>query len=253
MLLVFGFFLTLVLAYLPLEYNRPGALQILGFLSGLLITGLASLGIQRLSRRPIKFAASGGKRRLKLPVRILVWIPSAIAVLVAFFFPIATHVSHPSSRYLDHYRIPIPWNFAVFPLSDSGFVERSVIVFAGASGTARLGMTTSYAITYWGEPLNLSYMVFGTDSAADVPQQMLGLSYGTTLVASKEFRLAENTFTCRRLSLKSGIAIDPTIAWKVVCRTPPAIREGNLHASFVGREEDLPTFYRIIEGITPVK
>ncbi len=43
--------------------------------------------------------------------RTLLWAPSAVAAFVLLFFPVVSHLVHPSSRYLLRYRIPIPWTF----------------------------------------------------------------------------------------------------------------------------------------------
>ena len=46
--------------------------------------------------------------------RTLLCVPSALAAMVLFCFPLMSHFAHPSSRYLRNYRVPIPWNDAVF-------------------------------------------------------------------------------------------------------------------------------------------
>ena len=41
--------------------------------------------------------------------------------------------------------------------------------------------------------------------------------------------------------------------WEAACWTPKEIHEGNFHAFFSGREEDLELFYKIIEGVKPLE
>jgi hypothetical protein len=44
----------------------------------------------------------------------------------------------------------------------------------------------------------------------------------------------------------------PRELWEVLCSTQPNGKDFNLHASFLGREEDVPVFYRVLRGATPI-
>jgi hypothetical protein len=90
---------------------------------GLLLTMGAFLRIRR-KNKPRKIAYDAevyclqkSERKLH-PVRArykqaffrsVVWLPSLIAAIVIFFFPLVSHLGCPRSRFLRHYRIPIPW------------------------------------------------------------------------------------------------------------------------------------------------
>jgi len=41
--------------------------------------------------------------------------------------------------------------------------------------------------------------------------------------------------------------------WEVDCETPLDAKRLKFHAFFYGREEDMPVFLKIVEGVTPVK
>ena len=43
----------------------------------------------------------------------LVWIPSALALFVLLFLPVASHAIAPLSGYFAQHRIPVPWNVLV--------------------------------------------------------------------------------------------------------------------------------------------
>jgi hypothetical protein len=99
------------------------------FCVGLLLTVVEFFRFRRRTRLwKIKYDAEGfeigqAERRLhpsrarfrRIVGRTLLWVPSAIAAFVLFFFPVATHAFHPLSQYLTHYRIPIRWTFTVVP------------------------------------------------------------------------------------------------------------------------------------------
>ncbi len=68
------------------------------------------------------------KRMLR---RTLLYGPSAIAAMVLFCLPVATHLLHPSSRYLRNYRVPIPWSYVVFSWPEYS----NVMVMARSDGS----------------------------------------------------------------------------------------------------------------------
>lgn len=56
-----------------------------------------------------------------------------------------------------------------------------------------------------------------------------------------------------RLSPRVGPSTTEPLRWNIECGTQVDVRQGNLYAWFLGREEDIPSFYTIFEGIEPVK
>lgn len=199
--------------------------------------------------------------------RTLVWVPSAIAALVLFFYPVASHLSHPSSHYLRHYRIPIPWTVTVFSKIFSwpelpakyGWVEALVT----NTGRGRLGVTP-----FWNTAGISSTMGFGSANAdgplgfTDQPTLPQGatevsqptLPQGASQVVRRKFRLGNVALTCWQyvLPYRNGWPYG-TGPWEVSCLTPEDVDQFNFHAWFYGEESDLPLFYRILEGVTPVE
>jgi hypothetical protein len=124
----------------------------LTFISGLVLTIVGLFLFRRRNRAwKIEYDAVGwelsqAERKLhptrfkykRIAKRILVWVPSAIAAFVLFFFPVATHVSHPRSHWLPHYRLPIPWTAAVLPVYQ---VPNAVIAIVTSSEAGRFGLT----------------------------------------------------------------------------------------------------------------
>ena len=62
-----------------------------------------------------------------------------MAAFVLFFFPIASHLMFPTSHYLRHYRIPIPWTVTVLSLSSLAPGIECIQALVGSNGITRLG------------------------------------------------------------------------------------------------------------------
>jgi hypothetical protein len=133
---------------------------------GLILTVMEFIAFRRRTRPwKIEYDAVGWEfsrvdRRLHSPRarnkriirRALLWVPSALAASVLFFFPVATHLGHPGSRHLAHYRVPIPWTATVlsFPSIDL------VAALVNSSRAGRFGVTP-----FWDKEPLLSFMTFG--------------------------------------------------------------------------------------------
>ena len=82
---------------------------------------------------------------------------------------------------------------------------------------------------------------------------------GASQAVKREFRLDTVALTCwqfipaRPRGVSFGYAYLPWPYYEVNCRTAPDVRQYNLWASFDGRESDLPLFYDVIAGVTPLK
>jgi hypothetical protein len=195
-------------------------------------------------------------RRKKMAQRILIWAPSAIAALVLFFYPVVTHLMHPRSQHLGHYRVPIPWTFAIFPWpggpTDGGWVD----VVVSSSGRGRFGMTPFLVPPFWLTVQRLSLFTFGSNPDANTFNVGMKEVTGKDAPQIREFRLGDVALTCWQYRPQqryfeywpeSGFFLN------VECETPAATRQQNFYARFYGREQDLGTFYQIIKGVTPVK
>ena len=232
-----------------------------GFFSGLAVSILALLAVRRKTQPwKLKYDAVGWaldqaerklhptrakyKRRVR---RVLVWVPTIIAAAVLFFLPVATHVVYPRSRYLRHYQVPIPWNVAVFswptPLAGSSYVE----AFA-SSGKCRFGLAP-----FWDSRQMSSEIIFGNiDPAADTFESNYRyFGSGSAGATRRDFRLGGVGFTCWQYPAYRNWT--GALWLSIHCLTPVDVRQYNLYASFDGREEDVPLFYRILEGVKPIE
>src|SRR6266481_4549679 len=144
---------------------------IFAFVIGLVVTVASLIVIRRKTRRfKIQYDAANWMasrpfrqlhpiraKYLHMLRRCLIWFPTACAAFVLFFFPVASHIVHPRSHFLRHYRVPIPWNFMVFSSSPGPPEEYSVVnALASSTGKGRFGITP-----FWDREYMPSLMVFG--------------------------------------------------------------------------------------------
>jgi hypothetical protein len=250
--LVVGIVLSLVISFLFAEADGSYNSMSSPLASATLITGWALTVVCFLALRrktgpwKIAYDAVGWEladaerrlhpvlsRRKRIAKRVLLWVPSTIAAFVLLFLPVASHLLHPHSQYLRHYLIPVPWNVFVFssfgPPAEYAYVQRF-------SSRMLFGSIQPDADTF---EFNHHY----TESLRD----------GAVMVSRKEFRLGVSTFTCWQ-SVSPNHRSDPgSRLWDVRCETPVTMHRNNLYAWFVGNKEDIPAFYRIVQGIVPLK
>ncbi len=272
--LVFGFFFSFLLAFALSMDRDSNTIFLVGLLSGLLLTGAGIAAIRRRSRPwRFKYDAAGwaltkAERRLhpararcnRLAKQILVWVPSAIAALVLFFLPVATHLVQPRSQYFGDYRVPIPWTFAVSPGMVPGAGYGGVDVIYSSSGKGRFGMTHLPVVPFWLEPQPVSYLALMSNSNAgsfDYAGIMEAPPKGATEVQTRELRSGNVSLTCRqyRPRLPRHQLFWPVTwwVWSVDCWTPATAPQGVFCARFSGRQEDLRAFYQMIEGVRPFR
>jgi hypothetical protein len=188
--------------------------------------------------------------------QVLVWMPSVVATTALLFFPAASHLIRPGMQCLAHYRVSIPWTLVVTPVpgvpSDS-FVAAFTLV--GSNGA--FGLTP-----FWRGEIFSSEMGFGsTLHAPDASEDNIITErrhVGAMQLSRRGFRLGDVALSCwqylpphdwpyRRRSIGS------TALWQIDCQTPVGISGRHFYASFRGSEADVPAFYKIIEGVAPVK
>ncbi len=192
-------------------------------------------------------------RRAKLKrvfFRTAIWLPSAIAALVVFFFPIASHLACPNSHYLRHYRVPIPWTATVLPQYQRG--SDLVEALVSRSGKGRFAVTT-----FWDpETALLSSMRFWerTDVDSSTPDYAgLAVRDAATQVIRRDFGMGDLVVSCRQyVPRRNMFRMEVGTMWRVDCQTPATVRQPSFHASIYGREGDIPGFYKVIEGVRPV-
>jgi len=178
----------------------------------------------------------------RIAKRVLIGVPTLIAALVFFAFPVMTHLRHPSSHYLRHYRVPVPWTMAVTPIP--GVLPPATPYLVLASRGSR----------FWNPSQISAQIVFGSiDPNADfqLSQRLADrLRAGAREQLRRDFQLGGVAFTCwqyrnpRRHFAREW--------WNIDCQTPAEVRQWNLYVQFFGREEVIPAFYRMIAGLTPV-
>ena len=238
--------------------------------SGWLLTIVGFVSLRRKTRPwKIEYDAVGwaldqNQRKLRptrarckrLARRTFVWVPSLIAAGVLFFLPVATHLIYPCSRYLRHYRVPIPWNFAVFSPHGPPAKYSYVLAIASSRGNGRLGVTP-----FWDSRQLTSEMHFGSidpDAGTFELNQRYAASRraGAAEELRREFRLGDVEFTCwqyvhpHRYQRVGPSSTEP-LWWNIDCSTPVDVRQQNMYAWFLGRQEDISSFYTIIEGVKP--
>lgn len=212
---------------------------------------------------PIGWARSRAERRLhpvrwkcrRIALHILVWIPSLAAGWVLFFFPIATHLVHPSSQYLQHYRVPIPWTFMIIPVPGPLEDTSGYYVIGSRTGMGRFGLSPTHLLLpplYIFREKQLSWITFmnypGYSLEATVDDAK---TKGVDLrVLTRKFGVGSAELTCWQFRPYSprGLA-----GWSVFCRTTANIPRNDFSATFNGREEELNTFYDIVGGIRPLE
>jgi len=249
-ILFVGVVLSLILA--TLASSIVWWLGAIAFWSGVLLTAAGLFAFRRKHRAwKIQYDAEGYRisqveckrrparvRSKRIARRVLIWIPSLIAAFVLFFFPVVSHVLHPNAR-LTHYRIHAPWTFTIWQIDES-----EIFVFGTKAGRGRFGVSP-----YWGRRNSgSSFMRFSTYPT----WQNNSEKSGETL--RREFRLGNVRLICGQY--KPKYLREPVWGFKanhvleVECHSDGS-KSPDLHALFYGREEDLPTFYTIVDSITP--
>lgn len=233
-------------------------------LAGLLLTGVGVVALRRKTRAwKLEYDAVGwalGKaerrlhparaRRKRIAHQVIVWVPSAMAALVLFFYPAATHLAHPHSGHVGRFRVPIPWTYAIVRLA-SGRDYSWVIVLGSSTGRGRFGMTPFLVWPFWNTPTPLSsFSSFSFESNTNAPalDAMTTEARRQETAEVREFRLRDGAFTCWQYQRHNGSR--NWTNWNVDCDTPTAVQQQYLHTHFYGREQDLRGFYKIIQGVT---
>jgi len=181
-------------------------------------------------------------------------VPSALAALVVFFFPVATHLAFPLSHYLRDYRVPIPWTATALSLSQGGL--DLVVALVSSTGEGRFGVTP-----FWNrKPAFSSLMSFSSWTDVDTIDYVYAkeaVREGATQVVHRQFMLGGLPLSCWQYLPTKNVFRNPLLVggsiWTVNCETPPRVRQRNLYASFYGMESDIPAFYKVIEGVRPVE
>jgi hypothetical protein len=182
--------------------------------------------------------------------RTILWLPSLIGAFFLFCFPIASHLLHPGSRYLPHYRIPIRWTDTILP-SIAFQNSVGVVVVTNDLGVARFGMTPWSCVVYCG-----SEMVFQTLSGPaeefESKRSLEPQRDHATNHWAHVFMLGTLTLTCFQ-SIYTNPAVPSDGYASVHCDTPPSAGARNLHAGFSGNQRHVQRFYDLLQATTYVE
>ena len=268
-----GLFLSVMAAVLVQMFGfdpAPGQLHGLGsalFLGGLVLTIVAFRAVRRRTRPwKIDYDAVGweltrAERKLhprrarvqRLATRVLVWAPSLLAFVVLFFFPAASHLIRPGTQTLGPYRLYIPWTLAILPAPQ---VPDARFIWTGAM----VGSHGGFGVTaFWRREIFSSIMGFGSRKA-DPDNSVLEAKYAeqrraeATQLLRKEFQLSGVELICwQYLSTYRGrMRIAGSGLWRVDCETRVGVKGQLFYAWFLGRDTDIPAFYRVIKGTVPI-
>ncbi len=201
-----------------------------------------------LGRQPELSLHPNRAKFLRLIRRSLLWAPSAFVSFVLFFFPVATHLTHPFSHYLKHYRIPIPstWTVLSPPFAPEEYRYARALISSGTTG--RFGITP-----FWDKDASFSVATFGSVGPNCVHAALDERRKHAKEVSRKEFHLGGATMACWQYlpskEMRFWHAL-PKPYWQIDCDTGTDKFERDLYADFSGREQDIPAFYRVLEHVT---
>jgi hypothetical protein len=259
--------LSVALAVLFGMFLGSGAAE-LSLYSGLLLAFVGLLKFRRKTRPwKIRYDAAGyqleqAERKVhptrvrfkRMLYRTLVCVPSAVAALVLFLFPVTSHFLHPRSQYLRHYRVPILWTATAFLFRGPEAGTDLVVAFVSGSAHGRYGATP-----FWDTDPRLSVMTFsGADmSTVDYRDQTSVLPKAASRVFRSDFREGAVPFTCWQYQPSYVNTFrDPWVGvaaiWEVNCGTSMGTRRRTFFVGFKRREDELSAFYKTIEHVTPV-
>lgn len=174
-------------------------------------------------------------------VHCLLWLPSGCASIVLFFFPVATHLVHPS-LHLGNYRLSLPWTWTVLlpPFTQGEYSYFDVLISTSPAG--RLGVTP-----FWEKDASLSVATFGSFGRENEHRRD-----GATQVSRREIHIAGRVVACWQYvpseNLRSVYAL-PKGYWKIDCDIPASTPDLDFYAEFSGLGQDIPAFYYVLEHV----
>jgi hypothetical protein len=251
--------LGLVLSILTGFYNPSLSLFFGGFFGGLVLTACGLVAFRRRTTSwEVAYELEVWKRwereRREHPTRakykrrahrVLRWMPSVLAAAVLFFLPVMSHLLHPSSHYLRHYKVPIPWNMLVV----TSFLPPMGSDYAGAFAVrgwkGRFGMMTFLDDA----PTLSSYISFSSLSPEDEARQQVEKSS----FPAKAHTAPDRVLHLAEIELNCWVTPYLAVRYAISCETPNNAGAHNLYARFDGSERDVLAFYSIVEHIQPAE
>jgi hypothetical protein len=263
-----GFIGSCGVAFLVAWLSGSSDLGVLAFYAGWLFAAAGVMlcrrknQLWRIEYDAVSYQRSKAERELhparlswkKTLLRTGIWLPSAFAAMVLFFFPVVSHLVYPTSHYLRRYRVPIPWAATVF--SQYGLTPTLDGAEAISSGSPhrQFGVTPFFdhnprysIMRFW----NYTPSAYADHTRAPMPQDAIN-------VRIREFRVGARMLTCRQYQHALSNPFQQRLMgteriWEVVCGMVVVARGPNFRAQFYGREDEMPVFYEIVERVTPVE
>ena len=174
--------------------------------------------------------------------RGLMGLPSLLAAFVLFFVPVASHIVFSARQLTLHYRFSVPVNWMIVKSFDAGMTS----VFFNNEGALRYGITP-----LWLRRSFRSGATFGwSDPKTPYPwwRPLRERGGKRTEVASSKFRIGKLEMECWEYATPYR---DPEPLTEVLCETRPNGVDFNLHAAFLGHEEDKQSFYAVVRSAVP--
>ncbi len=181
--------------------------------------------------------------------RTLIRLPSLIAALTVLFLPAMSHMIFSGRHLVPQYRVSVPWNWTI--VKSRGTLP-FVWVFFSNEGAARCGFTP-----LWFNQSLPSGATFAISDPASYyewyrPRTEIADGRGTH-VAQAHFKIGELELDCWQYVVHPhfGGFDGAHVLQEALCSTKPNGQNFNLHASFLGRKEDIPIFYQVLRTAAP--
>jgi hypothetical protein len=178
--------------------------------------------------------------------RLALWLPSACAFFVLFFFPQATHLAHPGAHRLVHNQVHIPWKWSILLVFQTPTgISSGVYTIINTDAPWPFGNKS-----LWSNTARISGATFISLTASEVLERRhyraLWPQDREIMASSLEFNSQGITLTCQRYLRRPHGDV-----WIVECETTSPLQEYNFEANFLGAAEDIPAFYKVVQNVAP--
>lgn len=179
-------------------------------------------------------------------IRLAPWVPVMTVLFVFLFLPeiwgILSHLSQPQARNLCGYRVPIPVTWIVLGHDNQQADGQSSVMGLTSRG---MGFDPT---PYLHADFPLSTWAIGTEPYREgyEPPTHSWMRGDDTITGQRGFTVGTNRLTCMEYS-PSYMRRPPHVPSSLSIDCSGSIR---LYARFVGRRDQVPIFYGMLEGVT---
>jgi hypothetical protein len=254
-ILLFGLILTVALT----EYFD----SLFVIIAGLILTPAAFFATRRKTRKwKIEYDAESWivssriakispnrAKRMRAIRRYLLWMPSAIAMFVLVFFPAATQLRY--GHRLGNFNIPLPWTWTILKEYGGGGRYYTLEALISSVGVGRLGVNP-----FWSKNPSFSEVWFSSappHDAFELDRNRLERERAEGAQLSRRVVvLGDMPVTCWQY-LRPDPAYPPLSGdWKVECEAPEGVGYHDFNAGVLGRQADIPEFYKTLQKVRPL-